>query len=312
MLSPARIPHLFEYVTAIGSDPAVAVVQSPVSLDPRLTLPQYQLLYGLPGRIPDPFAEMAVNQMVRDGVVLMRIISKGSQTSAESRELVQRLRALAPPPGMQVLVGGGTAASMDYSNSLYEHFPRAVAFIALSTFMLLLILFRSVVLPIKAIVMNVLSITASFGALVIVFQEGWLAGPLGFEPAGFIEASLPILMFCVLFGVSMDYEVFLLSRVMEAYRESGDNEASVAIGLEQSGGMITSAAAIIVVVAGSFVSADIVLIKALGLGTAIAVLLDATLVRALLVPATMRLLGDWNWWAPAPVTHLLSRVWLRI
>jgi len=127
---------------------------------------------------------------------------------------------------------------------------------------------------------------------------------------GFVEASLPILMFCVLFGASMDYEVFLLSRVMEAYRETGDNEASIAQGLERSGAMITSAAAIIVLIAGSFVSADIILIKALGFGTAIAVFLDATLVRTLLVPATMRLLGDWNWWAPAPILRLLSREWL--
>jgi RND superfamily putative drug exporter len=122
---------------------------------------------------------------------------------------------------------------------------------------------------------------------------------LNFQPLGFVEASLPIVMFCVLFGLSMDYEVFLLSRVHEAYLDDGDNAASVARGLERSGRIITSAAAIVVLVSLSFVAADIVLIKALGLGTAIAVLLDATLVRALLVPATMRLLGHWNWWAPA-------------
>lgn len=309
MLSPERLGQLYDFAQAVRGDPAVTAVESPMSLDPRLTREQYQLIYAQPDRITDPYAEAAVRQLVRDGVVLMRITSRGGQTSVESKELVRRLRAMPPPSGMEVLVGGGTAAVMDYSSGLYEHFPGAALLITFSTLVLLLVLFRSLVLPIKAIIMNVLSITASFGALVVVFQEGLLAGPLGFEPLGFVEASLPILMFCVLFGVSMDYEVFLLSRIMEAYQKSGDNEASVAQGLERSGAMITSAAAIIVLIAGSFVSADIILIKALGFGTAVAVFLDATLVRALLVPATMRLLGAWNWWAPAPVVRLLARGW---
>jgi RND superfamily putative drug exporter len=158
--------------------------------------------------------------------------------------------------------------------------------------------FGSVVIPLKAVVMNVLSILASYGALVVIFQEGAFADLLHFQPLGFVEASLPIIMFCVLFGLSMDYEVFLLSRIQEAHLDGADNATSVARGLEQSGRIITSAAAIVVLVSLSFVAADIVLIKALGLGTAIAVFLDASLVRALLVPATMRLLGEWNWWAP--------------
>jgi putative drug exporter of the RND superfamily len=162
-----------------------------------------------------------------------------------------------------------------------------------------------VVIPLQAILMNVLSILASYGALVVVFQDGALSGPLGFTPLGFVEASLPILMFCVLFGLSMDYEVFLLSRIKEAHDAGLDNAASVAHGLARSGRIITSAAGIVVLVSLSFVAADIVLIKALGLGTAIAVFLDATVVRALLVPATMRLLGEWNWWAPGWVRRRL-------
>jgi RND superfamily putative drug exporter len=171
--------------------------------------------------------------------------------------------------------------------------------VLLAIYLVLLRTFGSVVLPLKAVVMNVLSILASYGALVVIFQGGALSGLLHFQPLGYVEASLPILMFCVLFGLSMDYEVFLLSRVQEAHLDGADNPTSVARGLERSGRIITSAAAIVVLVSLSFVAADIVLIKALGLGTAIAVLLDATLVRALLVPATMRLLGDWNWWAPS-------------
>jgi len=187
---------------------------------------------------------------------------------------------------------------IDYADRLYEQFPRAAAIVVLAIYLVLLWTFGSVVLPLKAVAMNVLSILASYGALVVIFQEGAFADLLHFKPLGFVEASLPIIMFCVLFGLSMDYEVFLLSRVQEAHFDGADNATSVARGLERSGRIITSAAGIVVLVSLSFAAADIVLIKALGLGTAIAVFLDATLVRALLVPATMRLLGDWNWWAP--------------
>jgi RND superfamily putative drug exporter len=194
---------------------------------------------------------------------------------------------------------------MDYADGLQAEFPRALVLILISTYLVLLVLFRSVVLPLKALVMNTLSILASYGAMVVVFQDGALSWLPGFRPLGFIEASLPIVMFCVLFGLSMDYEVFLLSRIKEAYDGGLDNSAAVATGLEQTGRLITSAAAIVVLVSGSFIAAEIVLIKALGLGTAIAVLLDATIVRGLLVPATMQLLGEWNWWAPRAVRRLL-------
>jgi RND superfamily putative drug exporter len=169
----------------------------------------------------------------------------------------------------------------------------------------LLLLFRSVLLPLKAIAMNTLSIVASYGALVWVFQDGHLSGLLRFDPQGFVEASLPVIMFCVLFGLSMDYEVFLLSRIREEWERTHDNTLAVSVGMQRSGRIITSAALLVVVVTASFVSADVVLIKALGFGIALAVLLDATVIRALVVPATMRLLGTWNWWLPKPVARLL-------
>jgi RND superfamily putative drug exporter len=162
----------------------------------------------------------------------------------------------------------------------------------------LLLFFRSLFLPLKAILMNTLSILASYGALVVIFQNGFLHQELGFTPLGFVEASSPILLFCALFGLSMDYEVFLLSRIQEAYWQTGDNAKAVALGMQRSGRIITSAALIVIVVSACFASADMLLVKALGLGMALAVALDATLVRGLLVPATMRLLGDWNWWLP--------------
>ena len=200
---------------------------------------------------------------------------------------------------MTVLVGGGAADVTDVVNRVAADFPRTALFIVVTTYIVLFVLLRSAVLPIKALVMNTLSIVASFGALVWIFQDGNLSGPLGFQPLGFVETTQPVILFCVLFGLSMDYEVFLLSRMKEVWDRTDDNQEAVARGLERSGRIVTSAALIVVVVAASFAFADIVLIKALGIGMAIAVALDATVVRALLVPATMRLLGKWNWWAPA-------------
>ena len=228
--------------------------------------------------------------------------------SDEAKSLVHDLRGTTPPGGLTYQVSGTTAGVLDFVEGLYRDFPLALLIVVVATYVILLILLRSVMLPLKAIAMNALSLLASYGALVWVFQDGNFAGLLGFTPLGFVEASLPIIMFCILFGVSMDYEVFLLSRIRETWLETGDNTRSVATGLERSGRIITSAALIVVVVAGSFVTAEIVLVKALGLGVALAVLLDATIVRALLVPATMRLLGDWNWWLPGRLQRLLPDV----
>lgn len=215
-----------------------------------------------------------------------------------SQALVQTIRNTDPGHGISVLVDGGTAGNIDYVSSLYTDFPVAVLVISITTYIVLLFLFRSLLLPLKAIVMNTLSILASYGALVLIFQDGFLHQLLGFTPLGFVEASSPILLFCSIFGLSMDYEVFLLSRIQEAFWQTGDNRQAVALGLQRSGGLITSAAVIVIVVSACFATADMILVKALGLGMALAVVIDATLVRGLLVPATMRLLGNWNWWLP--------------
>ena len=304
IFSPTSIDALYDYVAELRRDPRVARVESLVSLDPRITRDQYHLIYapaaasGDPGSIFETFARTVATQTSRQRFTLVRVTSRYDQTAPESKDLVNRIRSLPIGGGLSVLVGGGTAGVVDYTEGLYRDFPRVLLLIVASTYLILLVLLRSVVLPLKAILMNTLSLLASYGALVVVFQEGWLSWLFGVQPIGFVEASLPIIMFCVLFGLSMDYEVFLLSRIKEAYEQGADNATSVAAGLERSGRIITSAALIIVLVSGSFAAADIVLIKALGIGTAVAIFLDATVVRALLVPATMRLLGDWNWWAP--------------
>jgi len=298
VLAPDNIRNLYYYVKRIEADPRVQRVDSIVSADPRLTLDQYELLYAHPQSLADPYLSAFLKASVVGNTTVIQVISKYSMVDQRSGELVQTIRNTNPGPAISILVGGGSAANLDYVNSLYTDFPRAVLVIFLITYIVLLLLFRSVILPLKAILMNTLSILASYGALVVIFQDGFLHQVLGFSPLGFVEASSPILLFCSLFGLSMDYEVFLLSRIQEAFWQTGDNTRSVALGLQRSGGIITSAAVIVVVVSACFATADMILVKALGLGMALAVIIDATLVRGLLVPATMRLIGNWNWWLP--------------
>jgi trehalose monomycolate/heme transporter len=227
--------------------------------------------------------------------------------SSEARELVAEIRAVPAPTGAEVLVGGRAAELRDLLSSLSSMLPWMGLFVVGTTLVLLFFAFGSVVLPIKAVVMNVLSLSASFGALVWIFQDGHLTGPLGFTSTGFIEATQPILMLAMAFGLSMDYEVFLLSRIREQWDRTGDNALAVATGLQRTGRIITSAALLLIVVIGAFSTSGIVFIKMIGVGMIIAILIDATIVRALLVPASMRLLGRWNWWAPRP----LARFWDR-
>ncbi len=321
--SAANIKLLYDWVQALQADPRVARVDSIVSIDPRLTLTQYQLLYSSSSfdsaTPPDRYAAQILSFTTAGDLTTVSITPTNGPNRPESRALVGELRAahpgsigagtpsaITPPAGLNALIGGGAAEIVDVVDTISGEFPRTAAVVILATLIILAVLLRSIVLPIKAVVMNMLSILASFGALVWIFQEGNLSAILGFAPLGFVETTIPVILFCVLFGLSMDYEVFLLTRMREIYDRTGDNTAAVAGGLERSGRIITSAALIVVVVAGSFVFAEIVLIKALGVGVAIAVALDATIVRALLVPATMRLFGKWNWWAPRWMERLLS------
>jgi RND superfamily putative drug exporter len=179
--------------------------------------------------------------------------------------------------------------------------------VGLATFVLLFLAFGSVVLPVKAIAMNVLSLSAAFGAIVWIFQDGHLSGLLRFTPTGTIDPSMPILLLAIVFGLSMDYEVFLLSRIRERYDITGDNTAAVTDGLQRTGGIITSAALLLVIVVAAFSASGIIFIKLLGVGMVIALVVDASVVRILLVPATMRLLGRANWWAPRPLRRLYAR-----
>jgi uncharacterized membrane protein YdfJ with MMPL/SSD domain len=227
--------------------------------------------------------------------------------SPQARAIVQRVRDVAPPAGAHVLVGGVTAELVDELASLGHTLPWMGLMVAIATFVLLFLAFGSVVLPIKAIAANVLSLSAAFGAVVWIFQEGHLSGLLNFTSTGTIDPTMPILMLAIIFGLSMDYEVFLLSRVRERFDVTGDNTAAVASGLQRTGGIITSLALLLIVVVAAFSASGIVFIKLLGVGMIIALVIDATIVRVLLVPATMRLLGRANWWAPGPLRRMYGR-----
>jgi RND superfamily putative drug exporter len=307
---PTNVGLLYDWSRRLAADPRVSRVDSIVDLDPRLTRAQYQLLLGNPAGPGDRAVAQTLATTTDGDLTTFTLITRHASNHPDARDMVHDLRdptsALAPPAGVHVLVGGGAAEVVDVVDRVAQQAPRAVVFILVTTFLVLFLLLRSVVLPIKALLMNTLSILASFGALVWIFQDGNLSALLDFAPLGFVETTMPVILFCVLFGLSMDYEVFLLSRMKEAWVATGDNRIAGASGLERSGRIVTSAAAIVVLVAASFAFADVVLIQALGVGVAIAVALDATVVRALLVPSTMRLLGRWNWWMPEALRRRLG------
>jgi RND superfamily putative drug exporter len=227
--------------------------------------------------------------------------------SAAAQSIVAHVRAVPPPLGAQRFVGGQTAQLVDTLVSLGSVLPWMAVVVISATFILLFLAFGSLVLPIKAIIMNFLSLSVMFGVLVWVFQEGHLSGPLGFTATGTLDPSTPILMFAVMFGLSMDYEVFLLSRVREHYLATGDNTAAIATGLQRTGGVITGAALMLGVVVATFSLSQITFTKLMGVGTVVALIVDVTIVRLALVPATMKLLGRANWWAPTFSGHLRGR-----
>jgi len=246
-----------------------------------------------------------------ENVTRVDIGYRPAPVSSAARHIVTQIRALPVPAGATVLVGGTTAGLVDELASLGATLPAMALLTGVSTFVLLFLAFGSVVLPVKAIVMNVLSLSATFGVVVWIFQWGHLSGLLQFTPTGSIDPTMPILMLAVIFGLSMDYEVFLLSRIRERYDQTGDNTAAVASGLQRTGGLITSLALLLIIVVGAFSASGITFIKLMGVGMIVALLVDATIIRVLLVPATMRLLGRANWWAPRPLRRLYARYGIK-
>jgi len=262
--------------------------------------------------VVDPFAPgvpATVQQSaVASHLVVLNVESAYQPTTSQAKSLVSSIRAEAGPPQGRKLVTGTTAAGMDEVAWILSRTPAAAGFVVGVTYLVLFLLAGSLLLPLKAVLTNLLSLAAAFGAIVWIFQEGHLSGLLNFTPQT-QDPSIAVLVFCMLFGLSMDYEVLMLSRIREEWLRSHDTRLAVGTGLQRSGRLITGAAAIMVAVFAAFgLSSGTVLIKALGLGLAIAILVDATLVRAVVVPAVMRLLGDANWWAPAPLRWLYQRL----
>jgi RND superfamily putative drug exporter len=237
------------------------------------------------------------------------VVPSVDPSARAAEDLVAEVRALPDPLGVQVT--GPAAQLVDTRASLAAHLPAAAAVIAVVTFLLLFLFTGSVVIPLKALVLNLLSLTAVYGAMVFVLQEGNLAGVLGFTATGTIDTSMPVLMFCIAFGLSMDYEVVLLSRIKEAHDRTGDTVAAAAVGLERSGRIVTAAAGLLAIVFAAFATSRVSFLQLFGVGAALAVIVDATLTRALLVPAFMRLAGQANWWAPGPLRRRHRRVGLR-
>ncbi|RZU49726.1 RND superfamily putative drug exporter [Krasilnikovia cinnamomea] len=243
----------------------------------------------------------------RGNASLITVGYAAEPTTAAARDVAAAIRDLPPPAGATVLVGGRPAIDLDLLNSLGARLPWMALIMAVATMVLLFFAFGSVLLPIKAVLMNVVSIGASFGVVVWIFQDGHFENLLRFESTGYIEPSNLILVLAVLFGLATDYEVFLLSRVREEWDATGNNTTAVAAGLQHTGRIITAAALLLIVVVAGFATGGVTVIKTIGVGMIVAIIVDATLVRALLVPATMRLLGRWNWWAPGPLGRLYAR-----
>ena len=252
-------------------------------------------------------AEVAPPLRLAPGVTAIQVVSRNPFVSEPSQETVKSIRALPVPAGASALVGGASADFVDFQGSLADHMPIALAIVIVATLVILFLMTGSVVLPIKSLLMNFLNLSAVFGLLVLIFQDGRLEGFLDYTSPGAIEQTMPILLFAVAFGLSTDYAVFLLSRIKEARDNGASDSEAVAIGLERTGRIVTAAALLFAVAMGAFATSQIIFIKENGVGTALAVLIDASIIRALLVPSLMELLGKWNWWAPAPLRKLHER-----
>jgi RND superfamily putative drug exporter len=283
-----------------------SVLDAPKGMEPAA---YDQLLQAPAAQRP---AELApwMGQWIAGDTLKIQVFSDRLPDSDAGRAVVDEIRAAPPPPSSEVLTAGLSSRSRDFIGSFNRSVPFAVLIVVGVTALVLLLTFGSILLPIKAVLMSLLSVSASFGALVWIFQQGHLSGPLGFTASGTLVASTPVIMFAILFGLSMDYEVLLLSRIRERYIATGDNTLAVAEGIGLTGGIITGAALVMVAVFGAFALSSVVFIKAIGLSQALAVLIDATIVRGILVPAFMRVMGRANWWAPGWLQRGIARLGL--
>jgi RND superfamily putative drug exporter len=305
-LTASHIGDIYDLSRRLAALPNVLRVQGIVDVDKSLTRGDYQRLYSGPLASMPSTLQQALTLGAGSHIAVLEVVTNKQYTSDDARNIVKAVRAESVPDG-QVQATGETAFDLDIVNFILQRTPIAVGSVIVVTYIVLFLLTGSVVLPLKAVLTNLFSISASFGAMVWIFQQGHLSQQLGFT-AQSIDPSIPVILFSIVFGMSMDYEVLLISRIQEEYNRTGDNQAGVAMGLEKSGRLISGAAAIMCAVFLAFGLADVVIIKAIGIGLAIAVAIDATVVRLLIVPSVMRILGRANWWAPRPLALLHSRI----
>ncbi len=306
----ASLAGLHELTQRIQALPGVTRVAGLASLSEpgagNLSLADYQLMYQYPDQFP--VAQLGLREYAKGPDSLIFVYYQQAPTSQEARALVRQVRAITIPRGLrEVQVGGFPAFHLDYVESLRTWVPWVILAIVCVIFVLLFLMLGSVLVPLKAVLTNLFSLSATFGILVWIFQDGHLAGLLNFTPQGSMDGTILVLIFASAFGLSIDYEVFLLSRVKEMCVATGDNMRAVASGIQKSGPIITSAALLIGIVLGTFAMGEVVFMKAMGLGLLLSVIVDATLVRMLLVPASLRLLGRLNWWAPKPLLMIYER-----
>ena len=298
ILAPSHLQPLVDYGTALTGDPRVGDVSSPVNLQQGFGLDDYRELYADVPETLKEYPEIAEHFLSRDGRAALFEVTPAEHTSAaDIVRLSRELQSRAPAGPFSVKVAGGPATYNDFRSAMSRSLPRIVAFVIGATLLMLFTAFRSFLLPIKAVLMNLLAVAAGMGAVVAVFQFGWLNGLVGLEhPVSTIPLEIPLMVFCLSFGLSMDYELFLLFRIQHEYYRDRDNDRATVEGLAAVAPVITGAGLIMVVVFGAFVSAELPVLKMIGLGLCVAVLVDATLIRALIVPAVMALAGRWNWY----------------
>lgn len=307
ILSTKSISSLYNFTQTLSKNKSVERIDSIVTTKPQLQKQQYQQLY-IQGK---PTWSKELKQLMtlttKPNFTTITIISKFPADSKETKKLIEDIRAK-KLSGLELQVTGTSATSIDVLHKIAHVFPYALLWVIVLTYLSLLILLRSIFLPIKAIIVNMLSLFASYGVLVFIIQEGHFARFLNFDPLGFVDISLMIIIFCALFGFSMDYEVFLLSRIKERYEQTSNNVQSIIYGIVNSSKIITSAAIVVILICFSFLIADTLMVKAFGLGIAIAIFIDAFLIRTLLVPALMTILGRWNWYLPHWLNRLLPKL----
>ena len=304
---PENTGKLYDYTRDIAKLSGVKDVTSAVNLPGDITRDQYKQLLTHPELAPG--LNYLLDSHVNNNVALIEVQYDGNPESSETQSLVTKLRSTQAPDGTTVLIGGQPAELYDLLATLAVYIPIGFAVIVVTLFVLLFLMLGSIIIPLKAIIMNVLSLSTAYGAMVWVFQDGNLTGGwLNLTQTGALDATMPVLIFAVAFGLSMDYSVFLYSRIKEHYDKTGDNEAAVLHGLQKTGSIITSASILLFVVVAAFATARIPLMQQIGVGLALTVLVDAFIVRMVLVPALMKPLNHWNWWAPRPLKKLHAKL----